>query len=77
MGEVMEDNQNGPKPVGHALLSALDRLSASREAYVKRVEASALPGETFEQTEMRLRREQDQRDRARAAMPNGSIKPVT
>lgn len=75
MGEVMEDNQNGPKPVGHALLSALDRLSASREAYVKRVEASALPGETFEQTEMRLRREQDQRDRARAAMPDGSVKP--
>lgn len=65
---------NGPKPIGDTLTAALDRLGAAREAHHKRIEAAARPGETFEQTEARLHREQDQRDRARQGIPASSVK---
>jgi plasmid replication initiation protein len=70
----MKDDERGPQPIGQTLAGALDRLGAARAAYQQRITAAARPGETFEQTEARLRREQDQRDRARAGIPASSVK---
>jgi len=71
----MTKRDEGPKPVGDTLTTALERLGNTiREKNRKHVEASARPGETYEQAEVRLRHEQDQRDRARLVVPAGSVK---
>ncbi|CAE6855649.1 hypothetical protein R69746_07726 [Paraburkholderia aspalathi] len=60
-----------PKPIGDGLSAALARLEAARETHRKKIEAAALPGETFEQAETRLQHEKGQG--ARVA-PDGSAK---
>lgn len=60
---MTHQNGNGPKLLGESLA----RLQAGIEArHRKRVEAAARPGETFEQTETRLRAEDAARDQEEA-----------
>ena len=55
---MTRQNGSGPKQIGDALGQSLARLQVNIEArHRKRVEAEARPGETFEQTETRLRAE--------------------
>ncbi|KVR98563.1 replication protein RepA [Burkholderia vietnamiensis] len=64
----------GRQPSGQ---SPAEFLTAKRDAYRKQIEAAALPGETFEQTEVRVRRKLDQRDRARAGSLASTAKAST
>ncbi|EJD3148810.1 replication initiator protein A [Salmonella enterica] len=71
---------SGPKHIGDMIgggsggNSLLSRLEATQAAYRKKVEAAALPGETFADTEARLRREEEAK---RASLPAWQNIPAT
>lgn len=68
----MNKDDKGPQHIGQGLEAALARLQAGiKERQRKRVEAGARPGETYEQTEARLRDED-----ARAKIERQQDKPV-
>ncbi|MCL8564331.1 replication protein RepA, partial [Proteus mirabilis] len=69
-----------PRHIGepaNELLSRLEKLQKTvQERHAKRVESAALPGETFDQAEARLKREdeerQEQEQRAKELLAKGA-----
>ena len=50
---------NGPQQIGATTGSLLSAIESMREAHRQRIEAGALPGETFEQAEARIMNKAD------------------
>ena len=58
---------NGPKPISDIVGgNLLARLEQTHQRYREKVEAAALPGETFEQAEKRLREEGEREQRRKS-----------
>lgn len=70
----MTARKNGPQQIGDTTDSLLIALESMRQAHRKRIEAGALPGETFEQTEARMLKRDDSKPQAPAKPPQSLVR---
>lgn len=62
----MNMSDKGPQQIGQGLAATLARIQGIKERHRQRVETAAWPGETYEQTETRLRNEDAEKEQREA-----------
>lgn len=69
----MTARKNGPQQIGEATDSIFSSIERMRQAHRQRIEAEALPGETFEQAEARIMKKADSKPTPAPAKPSQSL----